>query len=123
MSRKTKNIDVNKLVGNILRLDREVERLATTGRAYIGQQVNLIGYLYRDTIEPEIRGTEEANEMERMLRAMEGFYWLDDHDWRRLTKARKQAIDVMRATTEIVARRFVRALTEGRNRVVQKTND
>jgi len=36
MSRKTKHIDVNKLVGNILRLDREVERLATTGRAYIG---------------------------------------------------------------------------------------
>jgi len=83
----------------------------------------LIGYLFRDTIEPEIRGTEESYEMERMLRAMEGFCWLDDHDWRRLTKARKQAIDVMRATTEIVTRRFVRAVIEGSHRVVQKTND
>jgi len=108
-------INVDRLVGEILRLDREVEGLVTAGRQFIGQQVRMISYLYEDMIKPQIPGSEEAYEMERMLRAMEEFCGLDKVEWRRSAKARKQAIDVMRATTEIILRRFLKNTLERGN--------
>ena len=38
---------------------------------------------------------------------MDEYILLDEAAWRRLTKSRKQAIEVMHATTELVMRRFV----------------
>lgn len=108
-------INVDRLAGEILRLDREVEGLATAGRLFIGQQVRMIGYIYKDMIEPQISGSEEAYEMERMLRAMERFGGLDETSWKQSLKARKQALEIMRATTEIVVRKFIKNVTEKGN--------
>jgi hypothetical protein len=110
-----KQIDIDRLAGEILRLDREVEGLATAGRLFIGQQVRMIGHIYEEIIKPQIVGSEEACEMERMLRAMEAFCGLDETEWRRSLKAKKQAIDIMRATTEIVVRRLIGNVMEKGN--------
>lgn len=103
---------VESLVGRMLRFDREVEALSTAQRWFMGQQVATITWLYEDTIKPYVSGSEEAYEMERMLRYMEDFGWLDEPAWRRLRRAKKQAIDVMRATTEIIMRRLVTNVLE-----------
>ncbi len=110
-----KQDNVDRLAGEILRLDREVEGLATAGRLLFGQQVRIIGYIYEDAIKPQIAGSEEAYEIERMLRAMKAFCGLDEAEWRRSLKARKQAIDIMRATTEIVVRRLIKNVVERGN--------
>ena len=110
-----KQVDVDRLAGEILKLDREVEGLERVGRLFIGQQVRMIGYVYEDMIKPQISGSEEAYDMERMLRAMEAFCGLDETGWRRSLKARKQATDIMRATTEIVVRRLIRNVIERGN--------
>jgi len=109
------NINVDRLVGEILKLDRKVEELSTTWRDEFGQQVNMIRYIFDDLIKPQILGSPEVYEMERMLQALDAFSLLDVSDWRRLSKARKQAIDVMRATTEIVVRRLVKCVLENGN--------
>ena len=66
------SIDVDRLVGVILRFDREVEALSTTGREYIDQQLGDIKLLFNECIKPQITGSPEVYEMERMLRAMYG---------------------------------------------------
>jgi len=109
-------INVDRLVGEILMLDRKVEELSTTWRESFGQQVNVIRYIFDDLIKPQILGSPEVYEMERMLRAMDNFCYLGISDWRRLTKARKQGIEVMRATTEVVVRRLVNNVLENGNR-------
>jgi len=108
-------INVDRLAGELLKLVREVEALSTAGREYIGQQIGEVKYIFSEWIRPQISGSPEAYEMERMLRAMEDFSLLNESEWRRLRKARKQAIDVMRATTEVVARRLVRNVLEHGN--------
>ena len=108
-------IKVERLAGEILRLDREVEGLVAAGRLFFGQQVRMVGYIYEDNIKPQIANTEETYEMERMLRAMDTFCGLDEAEWRRSSKARKQAIDIMRATTEIVVRRLIKEVLEHGN--------
>jgi len=108
-------IKVDRLTGEILRLDREVEGLVTAGRRFFGQQIRMVGYVYEDDIKPQIVDTDEVYEMERMLRAMDTFCGLDEVEWRRSSKARKQAIDVMRATIEIVVRRLIKEVLEHGN--------
>ena len=54
----------------------------------------------------------EVYEMERMLRVMDDFSLLGEQEWRRLSKARKQAIEVMRLTAELVIRRFVKNILD-----------
>lgn len=110
-----KKINVDRLAGEILRLDREVEELRTAGRLFMGQQVRTIRYIYESMIKPQISGSQETYEMERMLRAMEVFDSLDETEWRRSLKARKQAIDIMRATTEIVVRKLIKNVIERGN--------
>ena len=111
----TERIDVNRLVGQLLKLVREVEGLSTAGREYIDQQIGEVKYIFNDWIRPQISGSPEVYEMERMLRAMEDFCFLSEGEWRRLNKVRKQAIDVMRATTEVVVRRLVKEVLEHGN--------
>jgi hypothetical protein len=110
-----KQINVDRLAGEILKLDREVEGLARAGRLLMDQQVRMIGYVYEGMIKPQIAGSEEAYEMERMLRAMEAFCGLNETEWRRSLKARKQAIDIMRATTEIAVRKLIMNVLERGN--------
>jgi hypothetical protein len=50
-----KKINVDRLAGEILRLDREVEGLATAGRVLMGQQVRMIEHVYEDMIKPQHR--------------------------------------------------------------------
>jgi hypothetical protein len=62
---RMKQIDIDRLAGEILRLDREVEGLATAGRLFIGQQVRMIGHIYEEIIKPQklsgqIRGLRRA---------------------------------------------------------------
>lgn len=108
-------IKVDRLAGEILRLDREVEGLVTAGRQFFGQQIRMVGYIHEDNIKPQIVDTEEAYEMERMLRAMNTFCGLDEAKWRRTYKSRKQAIDIMRVTTEVVVRRLIKEVLEHGN--------
>jgi hypothetical protein len=109
------NINVERLVGEILKLDRKVEGLSTSWRDEFGQQVDTIRYIFDDLIKPQISGSLEVYEMGRTLHALDDFTLLDQADWKRLSKARKQAIDVMRATTEIVVRRLVNCVLENGN--------
>ena len=113
-------INVDRLAGEILRLDREVEGLVSAGRLQMGQQIRTISYFYEYMIKPQITGSEETYEMERMLSAMEGFVGLDEAEWRRSLKARKQAIDITRTTTEIVVRRLIRNVIENGNQEIKK---
>jgi len=110
-----REINVDRLAGEILKLDRGVEGLATAGRLLMGQQIRMINYFYNDMIEPQIRSSEEAYEMGRMLRAIEKFSGLDETRWRQSLKARKQSLEIMRTTTEIVVRRLVRNVIERGN--------
>lgn len=111
----TERINIDRLVGELLKLVREVEALSTARREYIGQQVGEVKYIFTEWIRPQISGSPEVYEMERMLRAMEDFSLLSESEWRRLRKARKHAIDVMRATTEVVARQLVKRVLEHGN--------
>lgn len=104
-----------RLAGEILRLDREVEGLVTAGRELMGQQVRKINYIFEDMIKPQIAGSDEVYDMERMLRAMEDFCGLDETQWKRSLRARKQAIDIMRTTTEVVLRKLVHNVLEKGN--------
>jgi len=113
-------IDVERLAGEILKLDRAVEGLATAGRLFIGEQLEKVQYIFEYMIKPQIIGSDEVYEMERMLRAMQTLCGLDENEWKRFLKERKQAIDLMRATTEIVVRRLIRNVVEGANLEVKK---
>ena len=103
-----KSINVDRFVGEILRLIRGVEALSTAGREYISQQIWEVRFVFNEMIKPQILDSPEVFEMERMLRAMDDFSLLGEREWRRLSKARKQAIEVMRLTSELVVRRFVK---------------
>ena len=48
-----KQIDIDRLAGEILRLDGEAEGLVTAGRLFFGQQVRMIGYVYAPTFHRE----------------------------------------------------------------------
>ena len=100
-------INIDRFVGETLRLVRAVEALSTAGREYISQQIWEVRFVFNEMIKPQILDSPEVLEMERMLRAMDDFTLLSEREWRRLSKARKQAIEVMRLTAELVIRRFV----------------
>ena len=53
-------IDVDRLVGELLRLVREVEALSTVSREYIGQQIGEIRFIFDECIKPQIIGSPEC---------------------------------------------------------------
>jgi len=113
-------IRVNNVVGALVRLIREVESLSTTGRECFTAQIETVKLVFESGIKPDITGSPEEYELERMFRAMEEFCLLDSLEWNRLRKARKQAIDVLRGTTELVARRLIKSLLENNSIYAEK---
>ncbi|MCK4402165.1 MAG: hypothetical protein KAV98_00100 [Dehalococcoidia bacterium] len=107
-----KQADIDTLADKIFALAREVEALARETRMLFAQQLASVTILYTHAIEPEISGTLEAYEMERMLRTMDGFCGLSEREWRRSAKARKQAVKMMRVTAHEVIRRLLRNVLE-----------
>lgn len=113
---------VERLAGEILKLDRAVEGLVTAGREMMSQQVEQIQYIFEYMIKPQILGSDEVFEMERMLRALRSVCRLDEYQWKASLKARKRAIDMMRATTEVVVRRLFRNVVERASPESKKTS-
>jgi len=104
--------DIDTLADKIFTLAREVEALVRETRLFFAEQLATVAVLYTAAIQPEISGTHEAYEMERMLRTMGDFCGLSEKAWRRSTKARKQALGMMRVTAHEVVRRLLRNVLE-----------
>jgi hypothetical protein len=109
-------VDVNRLADMIFALARDVEQLAKENRYYFGDKLAWITIWYRDAIKPEIADTPEAYDMDRILGTLEDFCDLNEREWRRMAKARKQALEMMRVATNQVVRRLLRQALEAANK-------
>lgn len=86
--------------------------MAREGRYHFGDRLAEIILCYRDSIKPWIIDSHEAYDMDRVLRAMEGFSGMTERDWRRSAKARKQAIEMMRVAAGEVVTKLLRTAIE-----------